>query len=377
MSHFVLLVAMDKPENGDVEGKLAEMLHPFDENEQVEKYKDYEDCGAAENYWLYTSLARTAEEVANNDRSSVRPYKPNEYGISSAYDTKRTEDQQWAEMQEEAEKFKSFSNPTNWPEVIAYANNRWYPEGEAEDNESSYLYYDAEQDKAYTWSTYNPDSKWDWYQVGGRWSGYFPVKLPFESELNAGDLIHGKRSWTNENQPREAWTVDGGPKRLLDLDGLRDKKGGEAAARYDLYQSLTEGLPEALPWSVFVDYAQAATGTHQERSGAWDKAREDYRAQPRVSTVKDHEEFRWSMSGCEVKEFSVSREYYIEKARQEAVPGFALLTKIGDWVTPGDMGWFGISAGSEEDTAMFKAKANGYIESLSDDTLLIAVDLHI
>lgn len=25
-------------------------------------------------------------------------------------------------------------------------------------------------------STYNPDSKWDWYSIGGRWSGYLPLK---------------------------------------------------------------------------------------------------------------------------------------------------------------------------------------------------------
>ena len=35
-------------------------------------------------------------------------------------------------------------------------------------------------------STYNPDSKWDWYQVGGRWGGYLPLKesqtVTFEGE---------------------------------------------------------------------------------------------------------------------------------------------------------------------------------------------------
>lgn len=25
-------------------------------------------------------------------------------------------------------------------------------------------------------STYNPNSKWDWYQLGGRWSGFFKLK---------------------------------------------------------------------------------------------------------------------------------------------------------------------------------------------------------
>jgi len=26
------------------------------------------------------------------------------------------------------------------------------------------------------YSTYNPDSKWDWYSLGGRWDGYFTLK---------------------------------------------------------------------------------------------------------------------------------------------------------------------------------------------------------
>ena len=25
-------------------------------------------------------------------------------------------------------------------------------------------------------STYNPDSKWDWYEIGGRWSGMLLIK---------------------------------------------------------------------------------------------------------------------------------------------------------------------------------------------------------
>jgi hypothetical protein len=25
-------------------------------------------------------------------------------------------------------------------------------------------------------STYNPDSKWDWYDIGGRWNGFLPLK---------------------------------------------------------------------------------------------------------------------------------------------------------------------------------------------------------
>lgn len=376
MSHFVLTVAMEPTD--DVEGKLAEMLAPYDENrEDIEPYRHYED-GSAENYWLYTSVKRTAEEVAAGDRSSIKPYRPDEIGISNRFDTQYTEDEQWAKMEKEAEAFQQFSNPPTWPEVIEYANNRWYPEGETDENRHDYLHYDAEKDQAYTWSTYNPNAKWDWYQIGGRWSGYFPIVPDFTAEA-ARLLIHGKRSWTNQDETPDPWAVDGGPKGLLDLEHLRNKKGLEAQVEYDEYHALVEGLPEALPFRVFSEDAQAAaalTNNRAEQTAIWDRARELYNEQERVRAAKNSERFKWSF-GCLIEQFSVSREFYVEKARNEAVPGFALLTTTGEWVAPGEMGWFGMSTNSEEDTAMFKAKANGYIDGLSDDTLLIAVDLHI
>lgn len=34
----------------------------------------------------------------------------------------------------------------------------------------------VDDDGLFEWSTYNPDSKWDWYSVGGRWSGLLKLK---------------------------------------------------------------------------------------------------------------------------------------------------------------------------------------------------------
>lgn len=34
----------------------------------------------------------------------------------------------------------------------------------------------VDSDGIYYLSTYNPDSKWDWYVIGGRWEGYFTNK---------------------------------------------------------------------------------------------------------------------------------------------------------------------------------------------------------
>jgi len=41
----------------------------------------------------------------------------------------------------------------------------------------------------YTYSTYNPNSKWDWYQVGGRWTGYFKLKENTKGVLGKPGLM--------------------------------------------------------------------------------------------------------------------------------------------------------------------------------------------
>lgn len=44
----------------------------------------------------------------------------------------------------------------------------------------------------------NPNGKWDWYQVGGRWAGL----------IEATDGEYGERSWGNEDEPYEKGHYD-------------------------------------------------------------------------------------------------------------------------------------------------------------------------
>ena len=39
----------------------------------------------------------------------------------------------------------------------------------------------------------NPNKQWDWYQVGGRWSGFLKLKQGANGE-------HGQRSWMNRGE---------------------------------------------------------------------------------------------------------------------------------------------------------------------------------
>ena len=44
-------------------------------------------------------------------------------------------------------------------------------------------------------STYNPDSKWDWYEVGGRWAGQIQVKDGVDAEP-----VHFSWGWDEEEK---------------------------------------------------------------------------------------------------------------------------------------------------------------------------------
>lgn len=59
-------------------------------------------------------------------------------------------------------------------------------------------------------TTYNPNSKWDWWVVGGRWSGYLPTTRGQESDNCAvGEVDWGKFFEDNPSGPFCFVTEDG------------------------------------------------------------------------------------------------------------------------------------------------------------------------
>lgn len=62
-------------------------------------------------------------------------------------------------------------------------------------------FYGCEQRNG-AWGYYtNPNAKWDWYAIGGRWAGSLTLKRDKYGR-------RGTRSWTNENEPDVEGHVD-------------------------------------------------------------------------------------------------------------------------------------------------------------------------
>lgn len=351
MSHSIVIVAL--PAGGSVEDRLAEALAPFDENLSVEPYHDYEDGSPAE-FWLYQSLKRAAQDAA--DGTGIKPYEPDALGQSNM-SSKEAPEVQRAKIEADAALFRALPDPVTWDAIAKLHNERYFDSGN--------LMHVDEDGRAYTMSTYNKRSKWDWYLIGGRWTGYFSVRPEW-----VGDpaLINGEPGvMTEPNADRHK--CDGGPKRMLDFEFMRDWAEVDEGVRWKEFHAIADLHPETKSWAWHRDRVQ-----DEADPMTIDDARKAYHAQPGVLALNGTD-FRGYDDPYH--RFGVDLATFQARARRDAVPGWSLLTLDGQWREKGRMGWFGMSDATDESDAAFKAWANEYLESLDDDVIIVAVDVHI
>jgi hypothetical protein len=199
-------------------------------------------------------------------------------------------------------------------------------------------------------STYNPDSKWDWFQVGGRWRGWLKLKADATGKM-------GERGpFDKGEEPDKPDYVDVCFKRDLDIDGMRAEAEAQAVESYDKAQALLAGRTFD-PWEVILKRCNADAN----------KARGEYWNQEGVVALKGMGDFRGP------DKFLTPRDKYIADARANAFCPFAVLHD-DEWMEKGQMGWFG-HASNEDDN--WPAQFQAFFDSLPDDTLLSVVDCHI
>lgn len=219
--------------------------------------------------------------------------------------------------------------------------------------------YDVDKETGKRGHWYNPNSKWDWYTLGGRWTGFFKLKANVEAVVGRPGLM---------TAPPEEGFGDMCRKFEIDFDSMRDDAGKKAQEEYDYAMSFLSGFPENETWDKIgkeMNYSQGARSKYwsQERCAAW-KAEE----------VKSHKTwpFGWNSSP---DEFLISKEDYIENARNSAITTHAVI-KDGKWYERGSMGWWGIVR-DEKDGIEWAAEFAKLIDGLPEDAVLSVFDCHI
>lgn len=205
----------------------------------------------------------------------------------------------------------------------------------------------------------NPNAKWDWYVLGGRWSGFFKiVENPSTTPILGEPGVF-------QNVP-ESGTSDVCAIRDIDFIGMRENARKRANEEYDLYEKATAGLPPAFTWSE-------VKAQFEDINKQIDEARKKYRDQPVVQAIeKDMGNFFFDDP---VLTFRCTREQYVRRAENGVAVPFALLMD-GKWYEKGDMGWWGMVS-DEKDDDTWNEEYRRLIESLPVDTILSAYDCHI
>ena len=198
----------------------------------------------------------------------------------------------------------------------------------------------------------NPNAKWDWYTVGGRWMGFLKLKDGATGQLG--------RPGTFDNSA-EAGTADQVRKGDVDWQGMRDAAGERAGQQWDKVRAAVPMMWES--WATIRsrhgDDVEAARNEYHNQEG-----------RKLLWQIKDDNNIRWSEDTV-----LIDRETFVKNARDNAVTTFAVI-KDGEWIERGNMGWFGIVS-NEGDRDEWNARVSEMIDELDDDTLITIVDCHI
>lgn len=216
---------------------------------------------------------------------------------------------------------------------------------------------DLEMGKYGYWE--NPNAKWDWYQVGGRWAGFFKIK--------PGSL--GIRSDSRDI----SWIFDNKDPYKGDIRRMDSAKMGDI----DWETMHLENREEAeQTWKEWEAYKEDFGNDGTDFETAFKKFKEDKRnASSDINTVEEFKQMRLNSDGH--WRFGVrsgeTKEAFI--ARREIPTTFAII-KNGEWYERGEMGWWGVVS-DEKPCKDWQETFAELLEDVDSETLLTVVDCHI
>jgi len=290
MSHFATLVLINKEDlsEGSAEEAIGCFLSPFDENTEVDGYD--EDC-----YCVGTTACNDARILAEIEYGKTGSELRDEF-----WDIDEDKRPEWNEF------IKDYSDIADRHMKAHALYNK--PDADCEDCHGT----------GTRTSHYNPDSKWDWYQIGGRWTGFYSDYNPATDPKNIEvcDLCEGTGM-------RDDWA-------WIDADGVHYK---DDWAKQCKGCNSCQGTGKSVKWPT-----------------SWENSEHDVLP---VSAVLD----------------------MMNREKDPKEPVFAVVTPDGEWIESGSMGWWGIIS-DEKDENTWGEEFKNILEKYSD-CIAVVVDCHI
>ena len=297
MSHFAVLVI-----GNDIEEQLAK----FDEQIQMPKY-----------------VKNTKEQLIAEEKQSIEEYKNGTYAEYLA------DPIGYAIACNDNENHLKYVSE-DFPKKLEMTDEEIY--------QNAIKYYEEEDlgPDGEVYSTYNPDSKWDWYEVGGRYAGRIALKENVEGYPTPNF------SWGWSEEDKES-VMKGGS--MVDEAYLRD-------IDFSKMHRTEEDYKEALRyWELIVEGIK-----------------------PKNKKEEEMVKYNW-----------YKPEYYTERYKDKETyakcnSSFSMwaVVKDGVWYEKGQMGWWAMSNETHDEAVDWEMNFfDRFIKDLPEDTLITVVDCHI
>lgn len=352
MSHFTLLVRISaerRQQHGSLDRALEAMMEPYSENAKDEKYLTFDDVeddsrkkyetesidmwerhGMNERYYTWDERFRLKSQVDSYGQLPDKP-PPGYTMVSVPYSTL------FATFEKYMSEFSG--HKTRDPKTNRYGYWR---------NEKGY---------------------WDWYSIGGRWSGFFQLKKGMEP------IVGEPGVFKNEPKPGHGDVVKVSD---LDLPALRRQQTKQAREFWKKWLAWLKS-PEDDSWTAGVRPRALDCGLLRVVEGPYEPGENEivipwtkYREQaprPREASPRD----LWNDVAIGMPEKLFFEEY---EACFHPLLTYAALDENG-WYQPGKMGWFGVSHTEPDNKVAFQRRFVGqFIEEAKPTDLLVLLDCH-
>jgi hypothetical protein len=296
MSHFAVLVIGDN---------IDEQLEKYNEQIEMPEYVKY-----------------TKEELIAKEKEEIEEYKNGRYAEYLADPIKYAE-----ECNNNEGHLKYISE--DFPKKLEMNDEEIYAEATK--------YYEEEElgPNGEVLSTYNPDSKWDWYEVGGRYAGRIAVKEGVEID-----------------EPNFSWGWDADSIAKVTANGTKTDSAYKKDIDFSQMHRTEEDYQSSIRyWELIVEGAEPKNEEEKER----------------------------------IKFSFYKPEFYLERYKNketyaECNSSFAMwaVVKDGVWYEKGQMGWWAMSNETNDEAVDWDLNFfDRFIKNLSEDTLITVVDCHI
>jgi len=309
MSHFAVLVVGD-----DIEEKLA----PYQENNMGTCAEEYLEFVSVEDDYRKEYEEDSIEMWKNGD--DLEYTWPERFKVGDILNKETMPDADIEAM--------------GWEKVFIAHKDRY---DTFEEFIEDWAGYDERNEETGEFGYYeNPNAKWDWYQIGGRYAGRFKLKENIKPETS----------------PNFSWGWDSkSMKKVLEENKVDQALKGE------------------IDWDVihnnWADYDKALRFWEMKVEG------------DEPETEEEKEQLKWDLYKPEF----YTKRYGNKHTYAQCISNFtmwAIVTEDGKWIEKGEMGWFGMSGESHDEAIQWELNFfDEFIKPLDDDILLTIVDCHI